>query len=788
MRSQSIIPRAGLLGISAIAVMVGSVASPALAASCPLAGQQVAGIEQSMVVDAACIDPDYNETTFKLDKVERKTLVLPDSSNILYTEVTGHFPATRIALPVGITPSPTTASHRITWRFPDKAHWRNRFFQQTYPLPFDILNTVDDRFAFTNGGFTVGITPGNSNVGYRVSAAAAKLAKAYADKLYGNTARIYGYLYGQSGGSAQAIGASEGTTGVWDGIIPVVIATDGLTVHSFQWANLYAIAIPQAKREAIAKAVAPVSGRDIYAGLNEDEIAILNELLSAGFARQALEDMKFTAGFGQGNLGAIGDLDPTYEEDFWSKPGYEGVDPPAWLTAASVDGLATITGVARNGQGTPTSVSFDPATLPKLGSIGAEGLQFHVYAADGTTRITNGQARTLGGNLAVGSLNLNGTNDPVLLAALTDGGKIRITNRALLATAFYPRHTIPENGNPAYDQYRNKDGSFRYAQRPFNIAHFGNVKASGGLRQTGNIKAKTMVIENLVDPSSYPYTAAFYASQVERALGPTQNAASLLSGERNPWRFSACLSGSDRHFAGSGGRHPSSGHARSGGMGRARYRSIAFFELPTRYVEPGYPSQQSEQAAWPPACVAFDSEWRCARRSGRQSAGQSVGRHRNAPAVRTDRSVRLVSGNRRFQVRTSHDIGETANAGHSEAYCHIPEGRGVCGDAAGLWAAQWHWRCQLSHHIAKSCACSHCGPLALGSVYACDIILKKQFRRSRPTLARSHSLHLLTQNMRKQRQCLRADRGAGLGRLRRSVRKAPGKGCHRWPAAPSAYR
>jgi hypothetical protein len=522
MRSQSIIPRAGLLGISAIAVMVGSVASPALAASCPLAGQQVAGIEQSMVVDAACIDPDYNETTFKLDKVERKTLVLPDSSNILYTEVTGHFPATRIALPVGITPSPTTASHRITWRFPDKAHWRNRFFQQTYPLPFDILNTVDDRFAFTNGGFTVGITPGNSNVGYRVSAAAAKLAKAYADKLYGNTARIYGYLYGQSGGSAQAIGASEGTTGVWDGIIPVVIATDGLTVHSFQWANLYAIAIPQAKREAIAKAAAPGSGRDIYAGLNEDEIAILNELLSAGFARQALEDMKFTAGFGQGNLGAIGDLDPTYEEDFWSKPGYEGVDPPAWLTAASVDGLATITGVARNGQGTPTSVSFDPATLPKLGSIGAEGLQFHVYAADGTTRITNGQARTLGGNLAVGSLNLNGTNDPVLLAALTDGGKIRITNRALLATAFYPRHAIPENGNPAYDQYRNKDGSFRYAQRPFNIAHFGNVKASGGLRQTGNIKAKTMVIENLVDPSSYPYTAAFYASQVERALGPTR--------------------------------------------------------------------------------------------------------------------------------------------------------------------------------------------------------------------------------------------------------------------------
>lgn len=503
--------------------MVWFIHSPASAAPCPyLSGPQFAGIEQTMAVDTDCTDPDYNASTFVIDKVEQKTFVLPDGSTIPFTEVTGHFPATRTELPAGIKQSPATASHRVTWRFPAKAHWRNRFFQQTYPLPFDMLNTIDDRFAFTNGGFTVGINPGNPNVGYRVPAAAAKLAKAYANKLYGNTARIYGYLYGQSGGSVQSIGASEGTSGVWDGIIPVVIATDGLTMHSFQWANLYAIAVPQAKREAIAAAVAPGSGRDIYAGLDGDERAVLNELLSAGFARPALEDMKFTVGFGPGNLAATGDLDPTYEDDFWSKPGYEGVDPPAWLTAARVDGLATISDVTRNEQGAPTSVRFDPATLPKLGSIGAEGLQFHVYAADGTTRIIKGEARTLSVKLANGTLALNGANDPVLLAALLVGGKIRITNRALLAAAFYPRHTIPDNGNPAYNQYRNKDGSPRYAQRPVNIASFGNLRASGGIRQTGNIRTKTMVIENLVDPASYPYTAAFYASQVQRALGPVQ--------------------------------------------------------------------------------------------------------------------------------------------------------------------------------------------------------------------------------------------------------------------------
>ena len=512
--------RTGLLGSGVVALIAGLVATPTLAATCPaLGGPQFAGIEPAMAVDADCTDPDYNEKTFVLDRTEQKTFALPDGTTISFTEVTGHFPASRTELPAGISQSLTTASHSVTWQFPDKTRWANRFFQQTYPLPFDMLNTVDTRFAFTNGGFTVGIKPGNPNVGYRVPAAAAKLAKGYANKLYGNSARIYGYLYGQSGGSVQSIGAAEGTTGVWDGIVPVVIATDGLTMHSFQWANLYAIAIPQAKREAIAAAVAPGSGRDIYDGLTADERAVLDEYLSAGFARLALEDMKFAPGFGPGNLGAVATVDPTYEDDFWSKPGYEGVDPPAWLTAAKVDGMATITGVVRDAQGVPTTVTFDPATLPKFGTIGGEGLQFHVYSADGTTRITKGEARLLNGKLTDRTLITSGANDPTLLAALAEGGKIRITNRALLAVAFYPRHTILDNGSPAYDQYRNRDGTPKYVQRAFNPAYYGNVRSSAGLRQTGNIKNRVMIFEDLVDPASYPYTAAFYAAQVKRALG-----------------------------------------------------------------------------------------------------------------------------------------------------------------------------------------------------------------------------------------------------------------------------
>ena len=98
----------------------------------------------------------------------------------------------------------------------------------------------------------------------------------------------------------------------------------------------------------------------------------------------------------------------------------------------------------------------------RLGSIGAAGLQFYVYAADGVTRLTDGEARPLAGKLEGNTLTLIGTNDPALVNALAPGGKIRINNRFLLASCFYPRHSILDNGNPAYNQYKNADGTPKY--------------------------------------------------------------------------------------------------------------------------------------------------------------------------------------------------------------------------------------------------------------------------------------------------------------------------------------
>lgn len=516
-----------MLGTAALALSCMGT-GPAWAAACKPVGEPLfGGVAAPLAVDADCTDPDYNSDTLVIDATDTKTLKLSDGGTIGYTEVKAHWPAAGAAqqAPAG-GQAAKPVIHSVVWRFPDKKHFRNRFFQQTYPLNIEMLNVVHTRFAFeTGGGYTVGVNPGNPNVGFRVPAAAAKLAKAYARKHYGTNERIYGYMYGQSGGSVQTIAAAEGTTGVWDGLVPVVIATDGLNTHSFAWGALYNLAIPAEKRKAIAEAAAPGSGKDIHAGLNAEERAVLDEVLSAGFPRAVLETNQFTLGGGMFGFGSVRAFDPGYFTDFWTKPGYEGANPPAFLKAAIVDGVATISSVTRNPQGVATAIVFDPASMPALGSNGVDGVQFTV-AQDATANPDKGDAPALRGKLEGTTLKLEeGKNSPALLAALASGSKVRLDNRAAIAMAFYPRHSILDNGNPAYDQYRNANGSPRYAQRPktpIAIPLLSNIGAAGGIVQSGRVRTKTIVFENLYDGNSYPYVASFYAGQVKRALGARQ--------------------------------------------------------------------------------------------------------------------------------------------------------------------------------------------------------------------------------------------------------------------------
>ena len=536
--------------VSALALGGLLAVSPAAAAECKFAPvRQIdkdVGVDPQLLIDGACTDPDYNETTFVVDKTEQLTFQVPDGPLIPYTQVTGHFPATKTlaTLPPYVRQSPTLFQQNYVFRFPAKEHWRNRSYQQQHPSGGGV---VDNRMAFTNGAFSVNwmsASTANAVATHRHEAAATKVAKAYANKLYGNNAKIYSYFWGCSGGGIVSMAAAENTTGVWDGVQPQCVGPSGVsTFHSFHWQAHYTMAIPQAKRDAIAEAAAPGGTGDIYAGLNEEEKAVLNEFISAGYPLEVI-------GNHFKNLTPLVDpidirmADPTYEDDFWSKPGYAGSNPPNYLKAAHVDGWATIAGITRDAAGVPTAIRFDPATLPALGTTGDNYLEYFVYAADGKTRLVD-MVRTAGepsgnrrrfslmGKLdpATATLTLTGTttdvfggsspitNSKLLLDALSVGSKVRVNNRFILAMYYYPRHSnIP--GSRSHDQYRNADGSAKYPQRKdISVLMGANYRTMGGRAETGEIKTKTMIIEGMGDNLSWPIFNASYAEQIQRTLG-----------------------------------------------------------------------------------------------------------------------------------------------------------------------------------------------------------------------------------------------------------------------------
>jgi hypothetical protein len=539
--------------VSACALGAMIAASPAAAAEvcefAPMTQMNLdTGVEPQLLIDADCVDPDYNESTFVVDKTEQLTFQMPDGGPLIpYTQVTGHFPATKTLsdLPEGIRQSPTTFRQDYEFRFPAKEFWKNRSLQAQHPSGG---GRVDNQLAFVNGAHSIrwgSASTANAVASHRHEAAATKVAAAYANRLYGNSAKIYNYFWGCSGGGTVAMAAAENVTGVWDGVQPHCIGTSGdAPYHSFYWQAHYTMAIPREKREAIAAAAAPGGTGDIYAGLNVEEKAVLDEFLAAGYPLAVIGN-HFKSLIPLVDPIDIRLFDPAYEDDFWSKPGYAGVNPPEYLKAAKVDGWATATEITRDAEGKITAIQFDPATLPKLGSIGDTYLEYWVYGPDGETRLID-PARTFGpppenkrrfslqGKLdpATGLLSLTGTNrdvfggespivnSPVLLDALKVGSRVRVNNRFILAMYYYPRYSnIP--GGRSYDQYRNADGSPKYPQREdISVLSHSNYRTMGGRIETGDVKTKTMILEGMADNLSWPIFNTNYAERIQRTLGP----------------------------------------------------------------------------------------------------------------------------------------------------------------------------------------------------------------------------------------------------------------------------
>ncbi|WP_270889717.1 hypothetical protein [Pedococcus sp. 5OH_020] len=159
-----------------------------------------------MFVTRDCVDQAYSKPLIDSEQ----DLLTP----VVHHRVSGHFECTNIQFNIYLPPA---------------TQWQGRFFQYTYPTAFspdeDTARATDRAvgFAIASGGYAAQAGNASVSTGYRHDAAAAKFAEGVAaDYYHSGEGKIYGYLYGPSGGSYQTTGAAENTSGVSDAFVPFV--------------------------------------------------------------------------------------------------------------------------------------------------------------------------------------------------------------------------------------------------------------------------------------------------------------------------------------------------------------------------------------------------------------------------------------------------------------------------------------------------------------------------------------------------------------------------------------
>ncbi|KAJ3531400.1 hypothetical protein NM208_g8895 [Fusarium decemcellulare] len=453
-----------------------------------------------VLVTADCIDELYNQPV-----VDHETDVAIPTAHY---HVSGHFENTSI---------------RFNYHFPPKVQWDGRFFQFAYPTQTENATQETIGFGLDSGAYTVQVT-GVS--GYHAEAAAAKFSKLVAARYYGEPSRqIYGYLYGGSGGSLQTVGGIENTVGVWDGAVSIVQA---IPISAPNGPAIRAMAglVLKNKKTLIQNALKPGGSGDPYDGLGQVEQAILLEATKLGISTRTWED--FDAVANSSTLAIlmhtlIKTIDPTYVDDFWSKPGYLGMEKSALgerLRSNLVDFNATVQSIKLDKGGVPVGVEL--YEVPAAAAHDIYGYDFTLLDSDGKVELgaLRGTLDQSTRTVIFNDISVGTPNNRTLLDSLNKGAQLRINNRWFIAIHAYYRHQVPDRaGLYGFDALRKTDGSPIYPQRSIDISKLLSESTSGGGTHTGDIKGKMIVVQNLMDSDAFPWHADWYRSQVKKALG-----------------------------------------------------------------------------------------------------------------------------------------------------------------------------------------------------------------------------------------------------------------------------
>ncbi len=449
----------------------------------------------------------------------------------------------------------------FSFYMPEKAEFGGRFFQYVTPVPDseNLAQTAqkdDDNigFAISSGAYFIETNGGGTSASagpafradptigaFRANAAAARYSRKLAQEMYG-VERIYGYIYGGSGGGYRTMGSIENTN-VWDGAVPFVLGTPMASPNNFS-IRMHAMRVLKDKFPQIVDAMDAGGSGNPYAGLNEEEAAALREATRMGFPTNSWFGYKtmgvhaFTAIY-QGMVMA----DPSYFTDFWTKPGYLGSNPPKSLTKARLqfitkvklpllaDGLEArgltpkpLPGQPRDAgrgtadlawqklvnNGTTRPIAFElEGTPPDVGFIGGD-----LYVLSGEAEGSRIALLALNGNV----VSLGVVADVAALAKIKPGDEVRVDNSNFLAAQTYHRHQVPDTSYTNYDQFRRADGQPLYPQRPMLLGPMFTAGAAGTV-PSGKFNGKIILVQSGLDREAVPYQADWYAKKFNDIYG-----------------------------------------------------------------------------------------------------------------------------------------------------------------------------------------------------------------------------------------------------------------------------
>lgn len=481
-------------------------------------------------------DPVYSRPFVDEDSVKKR--ITMDNRELTYRYIHGGFEGTNV---------------KFLFCFPEREQYKNRFFQHLspFPGPDEELASMGktgeaDPIAFSlshgacfaesnmGSGAVFGTEP-DATVFYKSSAAVAEYCRVKACEIFGQH-RVYGYVYGGSGGGYKTMSCVENTAS-WDGAVPFVIGSP-MSLPNCLTVAAHGNRILRHSWQKIVDALEPGGSGDIYDGLNDEETEALKEIVNIGFPP------RMCIAFGSDDDGSlpvlapvVHQMDPAYFSDFWEKPGYLGANPDGSAVRDRIYHKTKVTGVGipmekQQTQETDGRNNTDDAwqkmlsdgsdayieveTVPEGEDLYLKGVDilFQDGAAAGKRlRLGHIDGRRLILGMSYGSDDIRD-----VLSVVKEGDGLVLDNSDYIAIQTYHRHQVPEDPSfHAWDQYRDGSGKPIYPQRD-HVISFGFTYGGCGSVQDGCIQSKVIVMNNLMD-GDFPWQADWYRSKVEETWG-----------------------------------------------------------------------------------------------------------------------------------------------------------------------------------------------------------------------------------------------------------------------------